>query len=131
MAKEWKIKDVGLLLLGTGVLIVALVVAHWYFFEVLPRMHAEDGIHSWCDVRKGTAIVNLRAEGVKAENIEVNIGEKMCTYDTMYPGTHQVCTADVDTNKPITYSLKYKIGERTFEESGTCTVFEPVRPVID
>ncbi len=130
MGREWKIKDVGLLLLGTGVLIVALVIAHWYFFEILPRMHSDDGIHNWCEVRKGVAVVNLRAEGVEAENIEVNIAGKTCRYDTMYPGTHQVCTADVDANKPITYSLKYTVGGRTVEESGTCTVFEPVRPVV-
>ncbi len=131
MVKEWKIKYVGLLLLGTGVLIVALVVAHWYFFEILPRMHAEDGVHSWCNVRKGVATVNLRADGVNVENVEVNVGGTRCTYETMYPGTHQVCTADVDTNRPVTYSLKYKICGRTIEESGTCTVFEPVRPVVD
>jgi succinyl-CoA synthetase beta subunit len=121
MAREWKAKDIGLLLLGTGALIVAIVVAHWYFFEVLPRMHAETGVHAWCSVEGGKAIVQINADE-HVENVEVNIAGKMCHYDEMFEGTQQVCAAEA--NETTMYHISYEKDGKMIEESGICRLFE-------
>jgi len=127
MGREWKLKDVGLLLLGAGALIVALVVAHWYFVEVLPRMHAEPGLHAWCSVEGNTAFVQINASE-NVQNVVVNIAGKECRYDTMYPGTTQVCTAEV--NGTTVFTVTYEHRGRKVEESDVCRVVKTI-PVID
>lgn len=128
MAREWKAKDIGLLLLGTGALIVALVVAHWYFFEVLPRMHAEAGLHAWCSVEGGKAIVQINADE-HVKNVSVSIAGKTCQYDEMFAGTEQVCEADV--NETTIFKISYEKGGKRIDESGVCRVFEKSVPTVD
>ncbi|NPA76724.1 MAG: hypothetical protein GXN93_03135 [Candidatus Diapherotrites archaeon] len=126
MGREWKMKDIGLLLLGTGALIVALVVAHWYFIEVLPRMHAETGVHAWCSVEGNTAFVRVSTDD-EIHNVVVNIAGKQCKYDMMYPGTTQVCTADV--NETTVFRISYERGGKKIEESDVCRYVSVAKPI--
>ncbi len=126
MAREWKIKDVGLLLLGTGALIVAVVVAHWYFVEVLPRMHAETGVHAWCSVEGNTAFVRVSTDD-EIKNVVVDVAGNQCRYDVMYPGTTQVCTAEI--NGTTVFKISYERGGKRIEESDVCRYVSVVKPM--
>lgn len=117
MKREWNVRDAGLLLLGIGVLIVALVIAHWYFFEVLPRMNAETGVHAWCSVEGNTAFVRISTDD-EIKNVKVDIGGKTCNYEVMYSGTTQVCAADI--NETTIFRISYERSGKKVSESDVC-----------
>ncbi len=126
MGRELKLKDVGLLLLGIGALIIAVTIAHWYFFEVLPQMNRTASVHAWCSVEGNTAYVHL-STGAEIENVVVDIGGKRCTYERMYPGTTQVCTADV--NGTTVFKISYERDGKKIEESDVCRYVSAIKPM--
>ena len=128
MKRELKLKDVGLLLLGTGAFSVAVVVAHWYFFEVLPRMDKEPLLMSWCSVDGGKAVVSISVRET-VEKVKVDVGGETCEFEVMRAGTSNVCVADV--NDTTTYTINYVWKGRKYSESGVCRVIEHAYPVVD
>ncbi|GEM_PF-5643776 len=126
MATTVKLKDVGLLLLGTGVLIVALVVAHWYFFQVLPASEESARVNTWCFVEDNRAFVHI-STGNKIRDVVIEIGKARCEYNVMYPGTTNVCEANVWGT--TVYRVKYEVHGKAVEESDVCRYGSFVKPI--
>ena len=121
-------KEAGLLLLGTGVFIVAVVVAHWYFFNIIPRLESVSATHTWCNVEGGKAVVRVQA-GETIEKVRVEVGGNVCEYPIMRGGTSNVCVADV--NGTTVYKVKYLWRGKEYSESGICMAVGEVRPLAD
>ena len=121
-----KLKDVGLLLLGIGVLTVALVVAHWYFFQILPASEESARVNTWCFVEGNRAFVHV-STGSEVRNVVIEVGKTRCEYNVMYPGTTNVCEANI--SRTTVYRVKYDAHGKILEESDVCRYGSFVKPI--
>ena len=122
------VKEAGLLLLGTSAFIIAVVVAHWYFFKVIPSVNSMPAVNSWCHAEGGKAFVDVRARET-VERVKIYVGENTCEYPLMRGGMGKVCVADL--NETTVYRIEYRWKGREYSESGVCRLVEQRLTVPD
>jgi hypothetical protein len=128
-----RIKDIGLLLLGSGVLLLALMALHFYVTEVLPhtgRAHFGAYCQSW---DKNTAIItvnNYGNETISEANVYVD-GTLACQLKDIPPSSSDICRATVDTNAPLFRVVAVTVSGKKLKDAGICVMYEIAHPVTE
>ncbi len=129
--KKLGVKDIGLLMLGAGVLLLALIALHFYATEVLPHIGEGARFGAYCQsLDEKTAIItvnNYGDEDIVEANVYVN-NKLACQLDDIPSNSSDVCAAAVDKNTVVFRVLAVTASGKKLKDAGVCWMYEVVRP---
>ena len=122
------VRDLGLLLLGTGVFILAVVALHFYLTQILPASQSYR-INAFCVDMGDKYVVRIWNYGsTEFRSVIVRTGDKnLCSFPSIPPGSSQVCILDVN-EELVPFEVSGIIGGRTITYSDVCRRVEVVVP---
>jgi len=128
------VRELGILMLGAGVLLFALIALHFYVTQVLPHTGNRGGFDAYCQSwDKSTVVItvnNYGSESITDANVYVN--EKLaCQLSDIPPGSSDICKAEVEGNAPVFRVVAITSGGRKLKDAGVCPMYEVVHPVVD
>ena len=85
-------RDLGILLLGVGVLVFSLVLAHFYLTEILPQQK-RPYLTAYCLFDKNKPLLYIQNNGsVVLKDVGVHHGNsELCHYTELPPGSSVIC----------------------------------------
>lgn len=129
MSKEpLRLRDVGLALLGSAALIVALIALHFYVTEVLPNVGRSGFLSAYCQVwGERTAVVNVSNHG-SDEIVEANVyvdGRLACQLRGIPARSTDVCKATAEENVAVFRVVALTSRGERIKEAGVCVRYGP------
>ena len=126
------IRGVGLLLLGAGVLLFAVIALHFYIMRVLPSITGPQ-LSASCRELNGQYVIRVANYGRGAfSSVKVEVdGNVVCEYEVLHSGNTEVCVVrDVgDGTKVFRVSGTYN--GQTSVTSGVCYRVVVSSPALD